>query len=278
MRLFEHERRIKKIFEDARIESPGICARMLVESAAGLERTDYILSSDTKLTSEQSYKLEELVRRRLENEPMAYILGKKAFYDHEFIVSESTLIPRPETELIVELSGHFLGDKKINFLDAGTGTGCIGISLLAKYPHWTGFLLDISKDALKIACKNSALIANAANIIEGDFFNLPFKDNTFQLVVCNPPYISPSEKSDIMPDVLQYEPHLALFSGSSGLLHLNAIIKEAFRCLYKGGILIVEHGLMQRNKVLNICRNSGYCFCEGYNDLSSLPRIVMSVK
>lgn len=272
-KLWEHEKKLEAMLMDAGVDSPGLCVRILASHLLGLDPVQHILSSSRLLSSEEESSLLNLVRRRATGEPMAYILGKKAFYEHEFMVSPATLVPRPETEMLVDLALGLFPDDKINFADIGAGSGCIGLSIMAKRPRWQGFLLDISREALDIASQNASIIAANHHLIQGDMFHLPLRSSSLELLISNPPYIALEEYQEL-DKALAFEPRSALCSGNGGLEHIQGLALEAKRVLHAGGIVIIEHGYLQCQQVCEILANAGFTDVKDYKDLAGLPRCV----
>lgn len=275
-KLWEKEKKLEAMLIEAGVDSPGLCARMLAEHALGLDHVRHILSSSRQLSSEEENRLENLAKRRAAGEPMAYILGKKAFYEHEFIVSPATLVPRPETEMLVDLALELLPASKIHFADIGTGCGCIGLSLMAKRPGWQGILLDISCETLNIASQNASRIAVNPCLIQGDMLHLPFRARSLELLLSNPPYIAFDEFPEL-DKTLAYEPSSALFSGNGGLEHIQGLALEAKRVLRPGGIAIIEHGYLQGRQVCEILTAAGFTDVRDHNDLAGLPRCATGI-
>lgn len=268
------ERIITSILIKAGVDSPGLCANMLLRHISGFSKLQLALASEREIPNEAMENLRILVARRCCREPMAYILGHREFYDHDFIVSSATLIPRPETELLVELALPKLEKSNGLLLDAGCGCGNIGLSLLAAKHSWSGILLDSSKAALKIARENAKKIAPCAILIQGDMEKLPCPDRSLDLIVSNPPYIGLDEKKDVMPDVLAFEPSSALFSGNAGYAHLIAIAREARRTLKPEGWLLMEHGATQQENLMNILASYQFQELSAHRDFAGLPRCV----
>lgn len=278
MRICDHELKIRALLAKARVDSPGLCARVLTAYAAGLSRIDYILACDKELDSGRDAMLCELAARRAKGEPLAYILGEKEFYGLPFRVSSATLIPRPETEQLVEIILAQHSQKDAVFADLGCGSGCIGLTLLKLRPDWKGILIDSSQAALKTASANSISLGCAADFLLADIFNLPLAENSFNLVVSNPPYIAPAEMNQVMAETLAYEPYSALFSPPDGLAHIEAVIGGAARCLKAGGMLALEHGASQANAVHALLKSSGFTNLIAYHDLAGLPRCASAWK
>lgn len=274
MTVGECEKKIVQSLTKAGVESPGLCALMLLQKVSGKSRLELALEPARVLVPDMLEELGQLVKRRCQGEPMAYILGQREFYEHSFHVSPATLIPRPETELLVELALELFGGEKILFLDAGCGCGNIGLSLLAIREKWQGILVDRSRAALAVTHKNSRRIAPGAIMVEGDLGNLPVPAASLDLLISNPPYIGPHEKVQVLPDVLEYEPEMALFSGDEGYAHLKALAREGLRVLKPGGWLLVEHGFSQQDRLRDLLGGSGFQDIRTYRDLASLPRCV----
>lgn len=278
MLLYDHEQKIKKILTKAGVDNPGLCAHILIMVCANLDRNSYYLNSHKYLSPQECEILYKLTERRAKGEPLAYILGKKGFYDHDFIVSNATLIPRPETELIIDLTLEIYQNDPITFADLGCGCGCIGLSLLARRKNWQGFLIDISCDALNIARLNKNKIAPQAHLVNADICNLPFKPSSISLIVSNPPYIDINDSDHVMRETLEFEPHLALFSSNNGLFHIEQVGIQAFTVLKPGGRLILEHGATQAKQVKKILAAIGFQKIEVFKDLANLPRCCMAIK
>lgn len=274
MRFCELERQARLMLAKAGVDSPGLCARVLTAHVAGCDRTAYLLAEEREATPKQQELQRELVRRRGRGEPLAYILGKKEFYKYEFVVSPAVLIPRPETELLVELALAHVSAQTASFADLGCGSGCIGVSLLRDRPAWRGILLESSQEALAVAKINAAGVE--AVLLRADMFAAPLRPQSCDLVVSNPPYIGPDE--NVMGETLAYEPGLALFSGEGGLAHIRAVISCASAALKPGGWLILEHGWRQEQAVGEMLLRRGFGECRSHADLAGLPRCAMARK
>lgn len=262
----------------AGVESPGLCVSMILEHVTGMSRLALALSLDRKLSESEYGQALLLAERRSRFEPMAYITGYKDFYEHRFRVSQDTLIPRPETELLVELALGKAPCGSIRFVDAGCGCGNIGLSLLAQRKDWQGLLIDKSMGALEIAKENSLRIASQAMIVRGDIFRLPILEKSLDLLISNPPYIGLHEREEVSADVLAFEPHSALFSPEQGFSHLKALAAEAKRSLKPGGMLLVEHGAGQQERLLKIFAAFDFMELAAYKDLAGHPRCILAKK
>lgn len=270
--LRQHIAKITRLFAGAGIESPGLCARVLVAYAAKLDDVAFLLAQDQYL--DDAAELYFSAGRLLGGEPLAHILGKREFYGRDFIVNRDVLIPRPETELLVDLALELLPKERLAFADIGTGSGCIGVSLALERPAWQGVMLDKSERALDIARANCKLHGTNIQSLCGDMFALPLQG--LDLLVANPPYIGPDD--EVMPSVREFEPASALFSENAGLGHLAAIIAQTPRILRPGGLLLLEHGASQGPAVLAMLNEAGLCRAECRRDLAGLDRCCLAWK
>lgn len=278
MTVSEHERQARRQLQLAGVDSPELCSRLLAQRAFGLDHLELVLAGDLQAGPEGVARLARLVKRRSLGEPLAYILGKREFYGRDFLVSAATLIPRPETELLIETALGLAGPGSTIFADLGCGSGCIGLTLLCERPAWQGLLCDISPQALAVAAGNAAQLGCEAVFLLADMQTPPLRQASLDLVISNPPYIATWDKRNVMPETLAWEPHLALFSEQDGLGHLRAVITAAQICLKPGGWLIVEHGWQQREDVLALFRQNGFANLGELDDLAGLPRCVCGQK
>lgn len=263
-------------------DSPHVCVRALVQAITGLDRTGIILAGPRPLAPEPAARLEGAVSRRCAGEPLAHILGQKEFFGRDFAVTADTLIPRPETELLVELALQHMREAEarqtdglpLRLADLGTGSGCIGITLLAERPHWQGLLLDLSPAALAVARRNARThgVEPRLRCLAGDMTQAPLAPRSLHLLVSNPPYISAAERHEVMADVLRHEPHAALFSPADGLAHLQAACHAAAASLLPGGHLLLEHGWRQGEAVRHILTRSGFVNVTTHTDLAGHER------
>lgn len=279
MRVFELEKQIAARLAKAGAESPGLCARLILRRALGLDDVGYMLSRGGPAPAACLPVAESLARRRELGEPMAYILGRREFYGRGFAVSPATLVPRPETELLAELALKLLPPAPLLFADLGAGSGCLGLTLVLERPAWSGFLLEKSRPALEIAEKNRRNLApcSGACLVRGDIFALPFGPETLDLIVANPPYIGRHEADEVCRESLAHEPPAALFSGNLGLAHIAAIAAQARSILRPGGLLLLEHGFRQGKSVRRLLAGAGFA-AETARDLAGLDRCAIGWK
>lgn len=263
----------------AQVENPNLDAKIIFKHILSVDNEQFELCKKNEISSKITKSYFELIDRRIKREPIAYITNKQSFWNDEFKVTKDTLIPRPETELILESVISYFPDKKIdlNIADLGTGSGCIIISLLQEYINASGIGIDISKEAIKIANENKKLLKNheRLKLLEEDYaeYNL----NGFDIIVSNPPYIS-QNSLDIQKDVYDYEPHLALFSKNNGIEAYNKIISNLASRIDKNFFLFLEIGLGQASEVTKLLKNNGFTEILTKADLANIPRCVIAKK
>lgn len=232
------------------------------------------------MTPGRAAALDALLARRLAGEPVARILGEKEFYGLSFVLNEATLVPRPETELLVDLALDWLrgrGDAVI--LDLGTGTGCIPIAILANAPRVRAVAVDLSARALDAARENAVRhgVAERMELCEGSWFDpLPKSEGGgFDLIASNPPYIESAAIATLAPEVRDHDPHLALDGGPDGLEPYRIIAAGAAARLVPGGALMVEVGSAQGAAVAGIFTGAGFSNLVIHKDLAGLDRVVI---
>ena len=226
---------------------------MLIEAVTGWNRMQQIVNVNTGLSKEQQALLEDYAQQLLGGKPIQYILGKAWFMGNELMVNEQVLIPRPETEELVEwiISYASIMNKPLSILDIGTGSGCIPIALKLALPNCTLIGLDISKDALAIAQINAKNLNASIEWMEEDILNTAALDNSYDIMVSNPPYIPLREKKDMQEQVLNFEPSIALFvSNEDPLIYYKAIAKIGKQNLSKNGQLFFEIHYNQGKAIL----------------------------
>lgn len=281
MRLADHERRIAERLSTAGVDSPRLCARLLCAHALGLDKLGVALVPERPLNAAEADRLETLAARRATGEPLAHILGKREFFSRDFRVTRHTLVPRPETELLVEAALELLPPTPVAFVDLGAGSGCIGLTLACERPAWRGVLLDASAEALAVARENTAALVPRGTgarpaLVRGDLFAPPLRENAFDLVISNPPYIGEAERGAVMDEVLRFEPAAALFSPQDGLAHLAAVCAAARRLLRRGGHVIVEHGAGQGAAVRGLLAAQGLDGARTHADLAGRARCTVA--
>ncbi len=249
-------------FRSSAIGSAELDARMLVGAALGLDLTGVIAAASRPLTSEESIRLEDFVRRRLSGEPIARILGLKEFWGLPLRLSAATLVPRPDTETVVELALQVLRAapdraRRLRIADIGTGSGAILLALLSELPEACGFGTDISVAALRTASTNAARLglARRAMFVACDY--AAALSDPLDLIVSNPPYVRSAEIADLAIEVRDHDPRRALDGGADGLDAYRALVPQAARLLARGGALVVEVGQGQSEEVEGLMTAAG---------------------
>ena len=263
----------------AQVENPNLDAKIIFKHILSVDNEQFELCKKNEISNQITKSYFELIDRRIKREPIAYITNKQSFWNDEFKVTKDTLIPRPETELILENVLSYFPDKKIdlNIADLGTGSGCIIISLLQEYINASGIGIDISKEAIKIANENKKLLKNHERLKLLDEDYAEYNLNGFDIIVSNPPYIS-QDSLDIQKDVYDYEPHLALFSKNNGIDAYNKIISNLASRIDKNFFLFLEIGLGQASEVTKLLKNNGFTEILTKADLANIPRCVIAKK
>jgi release factor glutamine methyltransferase len=265
----------------AAVEDPALDAELLLAAAAGVDRTR-LLTGSFALDDQCIGRFRHLVARRAAREPLAYIVRHKEFFGLDFEVSPEVLIPRPETELMVEAALAVLrGKPRSAVLDLGTGSGAIAVAIAVNAPHVHVTATDIASGALKTARQNAARLGCSARIefLLGDCFaGLSCSHPKFDLIVSNPPYVRDGEMADLQPEVALYEPEIALRGGKDGLDFYRRIAAEAASYLVSGGELIVEAGAGQAADVADILESGGCRAVEVILDLGGHQRVVRARK
>ena len=241
-----------------KISTSRLDSELLLSKILDKNREEILINLEQKICQKYFLKYKQLIQRRSQCEPIAYIVKEKEFWSKNFLVSSDTLIPRPETELIVEKLTKIFEEKKISILDIGTGTGCILISLLSELKNSKGIGIDISKKALRIAEKNSEQHGMKNKI---KFFHKSLDSKFYQkfdLIVSNPPYIKKSEIKNLQEDVRKFEPRIALDGGNDGLDLIKKVIYKSKYILKIKGMLALEIGNEQFNKVSKILKKNNF--------------------
>lgn len=254
-------------------------ARVLTGHALDLNRVQLITEATRDVAQEAILRVRAAVARRASGEPLAHITGQREFYGRPFRVTPYTLVPRPETELLVEESLQRLPQGGC-FADWGTGSGCVGITLAAERPDCRGLLLDYSAEALSVARENARAlgVATRLRLIRGDMLRPCLGGNRFDVICSNPPYIAPQEVLDVMPEVRRHEPAQALFSEDNGLRHIRALIAGAGPALKPGGWLLLEHGAGQGATVREALAQGNFAAITTQRDLAGQERCSLGQK
>jgi release factor glutamine methyltransferase len=260
------------------IESARLNAEVLIGHALGLKRMQLYLQFERPLNEAELELIRPLVRRRGQREPLQYVVGETEFHGLKLKVDRRALIPRPETELLVELAAAACAPPPARVLDLGTGTGAIALALAKVLPSAAVTAVEVSEDALTLARENAAQtgLADRIGFIRSDWFGQLPAGALFELIVANPPYLTAEEVAQTAPEVRDHEPVIALTSRDAGLADLRAIVTAAPRFLPPGGLLAVETGITQHAKLLLLARAAGFAHTESKPDLTGRDRFVLA--
>ena len=269
----------EKILSNKLIPNSYLDSEILLAKTINKDRKYLLLNSEKKLKKSEFITFNELIKKRSIGKPTAYLINNKSFFNSEFFVTEDTLIPRPDTELIVDSVLKLTKSKdKINILDVGVGSGCILLSILNVRKNFYGTGIDISKKCLNIS-KINALRLNLVSRLKlyksnVDNFNL----GKYDLIVSNPPYIKKYLLKYLEKDVAEFEPKLALDGGIDGLTEIKKVIKKSSELIKKNGKLVLEIGFDQKNKVLNLLKEEGFYINSVLKDLAKNDRCIICTK
>ena len=247
-----------RILKSNSIKTHVLDSELILSDILKLQKEKLIINSDHTVSEKVINNFNKLILRRTKKEPIAYILNKREFWSKDFFVNQNTLIPRPETELLCEQLIKIFKGKSINFLDIGTGTGCILLTILSEINEAKGIGLDISKKAIDVARRNSK---NLNLTSRAKFFTRSLEEiygYKFDLVVSNPPYIKSIDLKNLQEDVRKFEPKIALDGGKEGLDVIKKVIYKSKTILKKLGLLALEIGHGQHYKVSQILKKQGF--------------------
>jgi release factor glutamine methyltransferase len=260
--------------------NPGLDADTLFRGVSGLSRASVLSGRDETVPPDVEARYEVAIIRRERQEPIQYILGSAAFWRDEFLVNNSVLIPRPETEILVEaVAARLRGVEAPLILDVGTGSGCIALSLLRESPDARVIAVDVSEPALTVARQNAERLGleSRTEFRTSDWLEALRVTESFEAIVSNPPYVARADKAGLPPDVREFEPSLALFADAEDVLSsYRAILDGLEGRLKPGGLLAFEVGLGQAERVADLIVKTGLAQLEILNDLASIPRVVLA--
>ena len=267
-----------KKLKNNNITSHALDAQIILADIMGIDRALLITTDRINISQDIREKYNTAINRRINNEPIAYITGKKEFWSQDFFTNKSTLIPRPETELLIYKIIDIFKNKRINILDIGTGTGCILLSLLKELYNSRGIGIDISSEAIKISKANSKSL-NLEN--RAKFKNFEIKNYTlgrYDLIVSNPPYIPSKDIKKLSKDIINFEPKEALDGGSDGLDLIKKVIYKSGILLKRNGMLALEIGFGQYRRVSEILRKYKFKEYSKINDYNGNVRCIITTK
>jgi len=244
-----------QILKKHNIDTHNLDAEIILANLMRVQREFFILNNNKHVPENIIKKLDFAIKRRIKREPVAYIIGRREFWSKDFLVNNATLIPRPETELLVHGIVNFFKNRKINILDIGTGSGCILLSILKELNFSKGIGIDICAKAIRTAELNSINFKMDSRAKFKSISLEKFNDGKYDLIVSNPPYIPTEELKSLNKDILDYEPLTALDGGVDGLDLIKKVIYKSNDILKKDGILGLEIGFGQYRKVSNILKD-----------------------
>ncbi len=269
----------KNYLKKNNIKSANLDSELLLSKITKKSREYLLTNQDEKIKKNKLIKFNKLIERRKKGEPIAYITNKKDFWKNTFYVNKNVLIPRPDTEILIqEILLIYPKNKSLNILDIGTGSGCIILSILKERKNFTGIGIDISKKAINVAKFNAKIhqIENRVKFLKTSVDN--FFKGKYDLIVSNPPYINKSDFKYLERDIYEYEPFEALNGGNDGLLIIRRVIKRSSKLLKKNGKLVLEIGYDQRFKVENLLKNEEFYVNKVIKDLGNKNRCIVCTK
>ena len=267
------------ILQKNKIVNPQLDSEILLSNSIKRDKKHIILNPKEVLNSEQLGKFKSLIERRKKGEPIAYLINKKEFWKDEFFVNKDVLIPRPDSELIIEqVLKIYSKDDHLQLLDIGTGSGCILLSILKERSNFYGTGIDISKKSINVS-KFNAKQLNLTNRVK--FFHSSvdnFNNGKYDIIVSNPPYIEQLSLKYLEKDVVNFEPKLALSGGFDGFSKIRKVINKASILIKKNGKFILEIGFNQKNKVIKILKEEGFYVNKAIKDYGNNDRCIISTK
>jgi release factor glutamine methyltransferase len=262
-----------------KIKSSILDCEILMSKAINNSREFIILNLKKEIKNSNYNHFKKLVYERSKGKPIAYITGKKYFWKYEFEINENVLIPRPDTEIIIEqVLNIFKNRSGINFLDIGVGSGCILLSILKENKDFLGTGIDVSNESVKLSTINANKLGvnNRAKIIKSDVDNFNF--GKYDLIISNPPYIKKLDLKYLDRDVINFEPRLALDGGLEGLSEIRKVINKSSELIKKKGKLILEIAFDQKNEVVKLLKDKGFYIDILVKDLAKNDRCIISTK
>ena len=267
------------ILQKNKIPNPKLDSEILLSNLIKRDKKHIILNPKELLNSEQLEQFKSLIERRKKGEPIAYLINKKEFWKDEFFVNKDVLIPRPDTELIIEqVLKIYSKDEQLQVLDIGTGSGCILLSILKERPNFYGTGIDISKKSINVSKLNAKQLNLTSRV---KFFHSSvdnFKIGKYDIIVSNPPYIELFNLKYLEKDVVNFEPKLALSGGFDGFSKIRKVINKASTLIKRNGKFILEIGFNQRNKVKKILKEEGFYINKALKDYGNNDRCIISTK
>ena len=276
------ESAIKKgqlILRSKKIKTAELDSHILMSKVINKEKPFLIFNSEEKISKKNLNNFNSLINQRGNGKPVAYLIEKKDFWKYEFVVNQDVLIPRPDTEILIEKVLKLTKNKnKLNLLDIGIGSGCILLSILKEKKNFYGTGVDISNKSLNICKINSHKLGlnSRVKLFKSDIDN--FNRGKYDLIISNPPYIKKNTLKCLERDIVDYEPKHALDGGLNGLSEIRKVINKSSELIKKKGFLIIEIGFDQKNNVKKILSEKGFYIKEMVKDLANNDRCIISIK
>ena len=268
-----------KLLRESGIKSAKLDSEILMSEVINKDRTFMILNSNYELKNGSLIKFKNLIQQRSIGTPISYLIGKKNFWNYEFKINNNVLIPRPDTELIIQETLKLMKNKnKLRLLDIGTGSGCIILTLLKELKGFSGIGIDICKKSVDLAKinRNKLGLKNCVKFLKSDIDN--FNYGKYDLIISNPPYIKKLSLKYLEKDVVNFEPYLALNGGIDGLSEIRRVINKSSELIKKNGRLVLEIGFNQKNDVKKLLLSKGFYINEVIKDLAKNNRCIVSTK
>jgi release factor glutamine methyltransferase len=259
-------------------ETARLDADLLARHAVSWDLATWLMRRGEPADQEFLTRYEQLIARRARREPVAYIRGVQEFFTREFIASPEVLIPRPETELVVETALEYLESPRARVVDVGTGSGCIAITLALERPALQVLAVDVSAPALEIARRNALRhgVVNRVQFVRGEY--VPVRARSCDLIVTNPPYVAAHDRAGLAPEVREHEPGVALFGGEDGWRDIRAILRAAAFALTDGGKLVMEMGFGQSERLAQEMVDGALDLKTIREDLQGIPRVAVATR
>ena len=252
--------------------------KILLSNLLNISKEELNLATQNKLSDNIIENFNSLILRRRKKEPISYLINKREFWKYEFYINESVLIPRHDSEIIIETVLKHVSNinTKYSILDLGTGSGCLIISLLKEYKNSHGLGIDIDLESLKVAKTNKSVLLNEPRLMFSNDSFENFQTKEFDIIVCNPPYIPVSQMDNIEDQITLYEPHQSLFAEENGLLNYKNIIKNLRKNINKHQLIFFEIGINQSLSVINLLKINNFAVISIENDLANIPRCIVA--